>query len=888
MFSSHHDRERQHHNGHTRFMRTPTTRSTRVPAGSLPVRRTRPPGFSTPATKSWAPFSQTEQPDVSHHDDKISSLTATINKLLEEVNTLKRTSDHGQSPGRPIDPKSLLTPVANSSAYNLHPSRQLFSDDARPNTTYYPAAAKHTSHLELDPPANKEDRERYRAVLKNKLLLIPKLRLLATTGLNASAAPDSNFEQWSAALLNYLELLHAPLKTYLLSFRTIDISRVNSTLELPAVPSSVSVLDAIEAQTAILGSVGDDTSFLVNHCGQGDFSQAYFAILKFLAPNVKTIRTDFRANFYANKIGDECIMQFGAMLHGKAVLHNSTVRPGGSIIQIEEVLATLLCGIKGCERYDKARGLLMSMPDLGYQATIDILARNSDESACHAARPPAQLMITANAVSARGRGRGRGGKGGGKGSRAPVPTPLGQGWDNTLTSTTNASTITAAGTDDRSKRPCISTFLNGPAGKCPRLEKGEPCPYNHNFTVSVGTSSSVPLAQANAVGHIPDAQHQLQQQLDQLNRRIQEAEQKIPEHLPQQLQSFSTQAQIAHGGFAFDRESTSYNPRVSIRDVHDDGFHDLSAHSVQCNVDVSTCSTTPQKMPSAHQKNNNATVAPLFEKMPSAHKKNNATVASLFPLLFAFLLFVGSSLVGLLLSPATLLFNKLNSRSSNPNFFKYSPPHVSVTSSSMGHVSTPRAILEFLFLPLDFVVLTLFHLTMCPAVAALKRAYLWCRRRPHCPNGCSHHNTPTAATVQQGDRATAGLGLHPRLDRSVMEDSGCNFPCCHDRSRFVGPLIPCKTYLGLAEDKTSSVATHKGKIRLNGKLVDALYVPTFTRTLISQGWLFRMGYIAQNNSGGRKDYVDANGKVWLSFHIAHDNLYFLIDESASFVVNAAS
>jgi hypothetical protein len=48
-----------------------------------------------------------------------------------------------------------------------------------------------------------------------------------------------------------------------------------------------------------------------------------------------------------------------------------------------------------------------------------------------------------------------------------------------------------------------------------------------------------------------------------------------------------------------------------------------------------------------------------------------------------------------------------------------------------------------------------------------------------------------------------------------------------------------------------------------------------------------MGYVGKNSSGGRTDYMDTDGNVWLSFHIAEDNLYYLM-EPTTLVANAAS
>ena len=105
-------------------------------------------------------------------------------------------------------------------------------------------------------------------------------------------------------------------------------------------------------------------------------------------------------------------------------------------------------------------------------------------------------------------------------------------------------------------------------------------------------------------------------------------------------------------------------------------------------------------------------------------------------------------------------------------------------------------------------------------------------------------------------------------------------------------VVPYETSLGLADANMSSTVTHKGSIRLNGKLVDALYGPTLNKTLVSGGWLFRLGYIPQHSWSGRKDIIDKKGNVCVLDVVPHrliaeDNLYYLVEENTRMVANSA-
>jgi hypothetical protein len=88
-------------------------------------------------------------------------------------------------------------------------------------------------------------------------------------------------------------------------------------------------------------------------------------------------------------------------------------------------------------------------------------------------------------------------------------------------------------------------------------------------------------------------------------------------------------------------------------------------------------------------------------------------------------------------------------------------------------------------------------------------------------------------------------------------------------------LVDIDEDVGLAESGQSSKATKKGKIVLDGKAIDAMYVPDFKQTMVSMGQLERMG-LTISSSGNIRKFVTDKGDAFLSFYRAPNNLYPLL------------
>ena len=107
-------------------------------------------------------------------------------------------------------------------------------------------------------------------------------------------------------------------------------------------------------------------------------------------------------------------------------------------------------------------------------------------------------------------------------------------------------------------------------------------------------------------------------------------------------------------------------------------------------------------------------------------------------------------------------------------------------------------------------------------------------------------------------------------------DCGCTFTMSGDRSLFIeSTLVEVNENVGLAESGYSSKATHRGKIKIDGVILDAMLVPDFKQTMVSMGQLEKMGLI-MTSSGNVRSFVTDTGNTFLSFYIAPNNLYPLL------------
>ena len=116
----------------------------------------------------------------------------------------------------------------------------------------------------------------------------------------------------------------------------------------------------------------------------------------------------------------------------------------------------------------------------------------------------------------------------------------------------------------------------------------------------------------------------------------------------------------------------------------------------------------------------------------------------------------------------------------------------------------------------------------------------------------------------------------------IILDCGCTFNMSGDLGLFIeSSMSPINEHVGLAGTDVSSKATHRGKMIVDGKILDALYVPDFKQTMISMGQLEKMGLVYTKVSENARSFLTDKGDVFMSFYIAPNNLYPLLPTSQS-------
>ena len=113
-----------------------------------------------------------------------------------------------------------------------------------------------------------------------------------------------------------------------------------------------------------------------------------------------------------------------------------------------------------------------------------------------------------------------------------------------------------------------------------------------------------------------------------------------------------------------------------------------------------------------------------------------------------------------------------------------------------------------------------------------------------------------------------------RSKYQIILDNGSSFTFSGDIDLFVkSTLVSIDEKVSLSESGFCSKATYFGKINIDGKLIDALYVPSFKQTMISMGQLELQG-LKYTKEGQVVNFLTSSGDVYLSFLHKSDNLYY--------------
>ena len=110
----------------------------------------------------------------------------------------------------------------------------------------------------------------------------------------------------------------------------------------------------------------------------------------------------------------------------------------------------------------------------------------------------------------------------------------------------------------------------------------------------------------------------------------------------------------------------------------------------------------------------------------------------------------------------------------------------------------------------------------------------------------------------------------------IVMDSGCTIAMSGDLSLFDRKTMKAhRAKINLADTKSAIYSTHVGKINMKGQIIDALYVPKMSQTLLSLGWFLKQGFKVSSDEQGNLDLTLPDSKPYLSFILAHNNLFYI-------------
>ena len=674
----------------------------------------------------------------------------------------------------------------------------------------------------------------------------------------------ASFRAYDKAFLQYIGLLHQPLTQILTDVAGMDFSPFRytgtTTPLLPSLPPDVPHIVVLQATSAILNKLSPDLHYLVSSCGPMDLLQAYAALIIHFAPNDSDSRSKSTGTFYLMHIlSTQNVKMYAATLVKQANVVN--LHHGCSKIDQSDLRDQLLRGLTvdgGCSNeqasiYKDALYHLKLQPNLALQSTITFIAQQSDE------QPPASasMALTRGGHSGGrggkggGRGGGRGGKGGGrsggkggKGGKGsgPQPNPNRNGtanWKDTYLSGINPDGVPIVGKGVPIEETTAVSKLLCPFrlkfGKCTRPN----CEYNHNYNVNI-----IPPTNANA-------QALQGPQSDASSSSSAHAQVPGGPNLHQ-----SSAWDHAHAGSAH-QSATSHN--FDLQSGSSDGY----------DADAFKMPTIDNYMPRGPDTGyravgnvaySNQSFSPTWE--PIADVPSEAQSKGLTALLLFY--------VSIFLSVFSLA-----------KYFVTIPVSaLRLTVSLLRSVTDGRPILSFALLP---VLLSLTIVDVCFSAGTIFATYLTsscCRDRgnqtPMCRRVNKRQHLPrhVLRDVRTQQAAMATHSSTPSRTLPILEDSGCSGIMSGDMDQSIGPKRPLRVPITVANHATAW-SSHVSKISLDGQLVDCLFVPGFHQTLVSKGSMVKMGYLPTTNASGRTDYVDSNGRIFLSFQLQNDNLFHL-------------
>ena len=133
-------------------------------------------------------------------------------------------------------------------------------------------------------------------------------------------------------------------------------------------------------------------------------------------------------------------------------------------------------------------------------------------------------------------------------------------------------------------------------------------------------------------------------------------------------------------------------------------------------------------------------------------------------------------------------------------------------------------------------------------------------------------------------RQSANMATHsPFIEKfPIVMDSGCTIAMSGDLSLFDRKTMKKhRARITLGDTTSAMFSTHVGKIHIRGQVIDALYVPPMTQTLLSLGWFLKQGYKVSNDPQGNLELSLPTNTHYISFLLSNNNLFYLKENTHS-------
>ena len=130
---------------------------------------------------------------------------------------------------------------------------------------------------------------------------------------------------------------------------------------------------------------------------------------------------------------------------------------------------------------------------------------------------------------------------------------------------------------------------------------------------------------------------------------------------------------------------------------------------------------------------------------------------------------------------------------------------------------------------------------------------------------CSYQRCAAAATSNDN-----------KSKMPIILDSGCTMAMSGDLSLFIrDSMVPIQSNIKLAQQGSQAKGTHIGKISIQGRIIDCIYVPSFKQTLLSLGWFLNLGMRSTTSTKGDLTLTLPDNSNYLNFRLASNNLFYL-------------